>query len=113
MSFMDTARKRAQMVKEWKVYADKIAEAVRRVLPDAQVFVFGSVVRGDYIASSDVDILVISSKIPEGLFERGRIKAEIEKEAGLPYYHPFELHMVRPEEAEPYLRRIRNYMVRI
>ena len=32
----------------------------------------------------------------------------IEGRLGLPYYHPFEMHVLTPEEAEPYLRRARR-----
>ncbi len=113
MSFMDTARKRADIVRNWREHVYKVAKAVREVLPDAEVHVFGSAVTGDLVASSDIDILVVSEEIPEGLFDRGRVKVEIERRAGLPYYHPFEFHLVKPEESEEYLRRAGKHVLRI
>ncbi len=113
MSFMETARLRAEMVRNWRRYAEKLAEAVRGVLPDAEALVFGSVARGEHIAASDVDILIISNEAPDDMLGRARIKVEIERRAGLPYYHPFELHIVRGSEAEPYLRRAGKHIIRM
>ena len=46
MSFMDTLRRRAEMVRSWRRWTEKIAEAVEEVVPEAEVHVFGSVVSG-------------------------------------------------------------------
>ncbi|GBC69066.1 hypothetical protein HRbin01_00757 [archaeon HR01] len=113
MSFMDTVRKRAEIVRSWREHVYGVAKAVKELLPDAEIYVFGSAVAGDLIASSDIDILVVSEKIPGGLFEIGRVKVEIEKKAGLPYYHPFEFHLVKPGESEEYLRRAGKHILRI
>ena len=110
---MDSAIRRAKMLKEWEKWVRKIAGAIKELIPEAEVYVIGSVARGDYVAGSDVDILIVSRKIPEKLSERGRIKALIEERLNLPYYHPFEIHLVRPEEAEPYLKRASKYAIKI
>ncbi len=113
MSFMDTARKRADMIRNWREHVYGIVKAVKEVLPDAEVYVFGSAVTGDLVASSDIDILVVSEGIPESLFGRGWVKVEIERKAGLPYYHPFEFHLVRPKDLEEYLRRVGRNILRV
>jgi len=35
------------------------------------------------------------------------------EEAGLPYYHLFEIHLLRPSEAAAYLRRAGGHIVKI
>ena len=110
---MDSAIRRAEMLKEWEKWAHEIANAVKELISEAEVYVIGSVARGDYVAGSDVDVLVISRRVPEKLSERGRIKVLIEERLNLPYYHPFEIHLVRPEEVESYLRRTGRYAIKI
>lgn len=106
MSFdVNTLMDRVEMLKNWRAWVEKIAEVVRTLLPRAKVYVIGSAVRGDYVAGSDVDVLIVSEHIPDRLVERSRLKVMIEDELKLPYYHPFEFHLVKPEEAEIYLRR--------
>jgi predicted nucleotidyltransferase len=108
---MRVARKRAALVKEWKSRVPIIARELYEILPDAKVYVFGSAVRGDITAGSDVDILVVSDRLPEGALARARLKVRAEERAGLPEYHPFEIHLVRPSEARPFMRRARRYIV--
>ena len=102
---MDLLRSRAKMLRNWDTWANRIAEAARRTLPDAEVYVVGSVVRGDWVGGSDVDILVVSGSLPEGMLERARIKCMVEDGAGLPAVHPFETHLISPGEAEVYFEK--------
>jgi len=104
---------RREMIINWRKWAKKIANEVKEVLPDAEIYVIGSVVRGDYTGGSDVDVLIISSQAPQKARERSRLKIIIEERLDLPYYHPFELHVLKPEEAGLYLRRAKDYVVKI
>lgn len=105
MSFMEMWLRRAEMLRDWQAWAERICQAVERLLPGAEVYLIGSVARGDHIAASDVDLLVVSPSLPDSPAARSRLKAAIEEEAGLPHYHPFEIHMATPQEAEAFLRR--------
>ncbi|WP_307772164.1 MULTISPECIES: nucleotidyltransferase domain-containing protein [Archaeoglobus] len=40
-------------------------EKARKILGDCEVFIVGSFARGEHTLSSDLDILIVSSKIPE------------------------------------------------
>ena len=113
MSFMDTLRLRARMVRGWRRWAQRIASAVERVLPGAEVYVFGSAVEGGLTGGSDIDLLVIAENLPDKALERASIKVRIEDEARLPAYHPFEIHLATPEEAEQYLRRANGKVERL
>ena len=113
MNFLDSSMRRTEMVRNWRVWIEKIARIVKELLPDAEIYVVGSVARGDYVASSDVDVLVVAPSVPSDLRKRAEIKVLIEDKLQLPYYHPFEIHLLRPEEAEPYLRRARGSIIKM
>jgi len=55
--------RRYKKLLRWRRYLPLIKEATFQVLPDARVFVFGSVVKGELTKESDLDILVISPSI--------------------------------------------------
>jgi len=95
---------RAKMVREWKPYVEKIAKAAKQLLPDAEIYVFGSVVRDEAVGGSDVDILIKSDKLPNDNFGRARLKLKIEEICNLPPYHPFEIHLANSQEMKFYTR---------
>ncbi len=78
----------------------RISIAAKKLLDGALVKVFGSAVSGDYTASSDLDILVVSPKIPRGALARAELKVALEKRARLPLINSVEIHLATPEEAE-------------
>ena len=110
---MDSMAERARMIKEWRMWVSKIAEAVKELLPDAEVYVVGSVVRGDFIAASDVDVVVVSKSAPRKPIEIARLKATVEEKLNLPYYHPFEIHVLSLEEAKYFLEKSKGCVLRI
>ncbi len=76
-------------------YGKKIRQVALKLLPDARVLVFGSVVKGEYHVGSDFDILVITNKKFEDSFAQAQIKVEILK------HFPdnlFEIHLVNKQQ---------------
>lgn len=112
-SLIESAIKRSQMLKEWREWTRRIADAAKKVIPDVETYVVGSVVRGDSVGGSDVDVLLVSKHVPEKLVDRAKLKVIIEEKLGLPFYHPFEIHLLRPEEAEYYIERSRSLILKI
>ncbi len=112
-AFMETALYRAKMLREWRKYVQQIARVIKEILPDAQIYVTGSTVREDQVGGSDVDILVVSENTPRKTLEKARIKAQVEEKLNLPPYHPFEIHLLTPQEAQPYLKRSKQYIQKI
>ncbi|MBO3802203.1 MAG: nucleotidyltransferase domain-containing protein [Candidatus Brockarchaeota archaeon] len=96
------------MVKNWKEYIAKIAGAVKSILPDSKIYVFGSVVKGESTGGSDVDVLIVSKNVPRNNLERAKIKVKIEELSNLPLYHPFEFHLANEDEGERYFKRIKE-----
>ena len=80
-------------------YLDKIKEAVLRVDQNSKVYLFGSIVTGNYNMASDIDILIVTS------VDRNIIQNALDKE-NLGF--PFEFHIRTEETAEPYFRHIKD-----
>ena len=106
----DTLLLRAKMLKDWRNWIKNVIEVIKKYLPDAEIYVIGSVVEDRYTGASDLDLLVISEKIPEKLSEIVILKIIIENEAKLPVYHPIEFHFVKPEIGKLYLQRCKKYV---
>ncbi len=60
------AEERRRRIEEARAFARR----VRRAYPDARVFLFGSVARGDFHEGSDLDLLVVANGLPKGPLER-------------------------------------------
>ncbi len=105
VGYTESSILRARMLREWREWVRRIARVARELIPDAEVYVIGSIIRGDYTGGSDVDVLIVSPNAPKTLLSRAKVKVLIEERLNLPHYHPFEIHVLRPEEAEAYLRR--------
>lgn len=86
-----------QYLKNYLVVAEKVKEIILRLDPKAKVYVFGSVVRGDYIASSDIDILVITSDI--------KLKYDLIVAVYKEIDAPVELHIVTQELFEKWYKK--------
>jgi len=104
---------RAEIVKlarEWRAWVRRIARAGEEILGECEVYVFGSVAEGRAVGGSDVDVLIVSrnaSRMNRGMWE---VLAKIEVLAGLPYYHPYQIHLVTPDEAEWYFRHAKKML---
>jgi predicted nucleotidyltransferase len=73
------------------------------------VYVFGSVIEGKDKPMSDVDVAVVI-RDSAGEEERMRLYKKVGKNFGL---HPFEIHIVTPEEWENRYRRFVRRFVEI
>ena len=85
------------MIKNYKKYLKKIESSIKTILNDFQVFLFGSIIEGNLVAGSDIDILIIAN-IPKKHLKRAELIAKIEENAGLPLSNPFEFHLLTQEE---------------
>jgi len=78
---LEEKREKEKYFKEPEKYAKKIKKKAR-------VLLFGSIVRGDFLFSSDIDVLVVSENFKEE--ERGKIVAQLLNEVG--FFSPFQIH---------------------
>ena len=95
---------RAERLRElmnWRDFLPIIVEAVREVLGDKPLYVFGSAIEGKLTVDSDIDIAIIVEKVPEKAMERVRIIDkiwEVIEKRGVSYWYPIELHLITLEE---------------
>ena len=83
-------------------YLAKIKESILSADQNSRIYLFGSVVSGNYNMASDIDILIVTS------VDRNIIQNALDKE-NLGF--PFEFHLRNEEEAEPYFRHINNIVL--
>lgn len=94
---LDLMIKRKEMIKNHRKYLKTINKNIKLVLKDAQVYLFGSILEGNLVAASDIDILIIAD-VPKKHLKRAEIIAKIEEKSGLPLSHPFEFQLLTQEE---------------
>ncbi len=101
---------RIELFKNWREVAEEIRAIVRGKVPDVHVYVFGSVVRGDFSTGlSDLDIALISPafgnrdlrlSVYDVLFER--------------YFNlPVEFHFLTPTKWKSYKRLVGEDFVEV
>ncbi len=91
------------MIKNHKKYLKKIESSIKTKLSDAQIYLFGSILKGDLVAGSDIDVLIVAD-VPKKHLKRAELIAKIEEKAGLPLSHPFEFHLLTQEELNTWIR---------
>ena len=74
------------LLKKYKEIATLVKKIVKKIDPDAKVYVFGSVVKGKFTGGSDIDILIVSEKVDK--------KHEIAVAVYKNIEAPIELHIV-------------------
>ncbi|RUM47753.1 MAG: DNA polymerase subunit beta [Hyperthermus sp.] len=105
---MSLLAERARMLREWREWIQGVVEAIKQLYPDAEIYVIGSIAEGNYTASSDLDLLVATSKPPQTPREEAETKTRIEELANLPVHHPLEIHFVYKERKETWLKHSKN-----
>ena len=90
-----------------EVYLEVIKERTLEILSDAKIYLFGSVVEKKVHPLSDIDIAIVSDKIPESADERAGVKIKILEEFDT--FTPFELHLLTRREWEFYRRFIKEF----
>ena len=101
-----------ERVKYFKNYL-KVAKEIKKIVKkfvDAKIFVFGSVVRGDFsIGLSDIDIAIVSEK-----FSKRELKLKIYDILFEKYFEsPLEFHFLTPKQWKFYKRFIGKDFVEI
>lgn len=84
-------------LRNYMATAKAIKEIVTRIDPEAEVYVFGSVVRGEYTAASDIDILIVTKHIESKYELMVNVYKYVEA--------PMELHVTTPQLFEKWYKR--------
>lgn len=91
------------IIKNYRTYLKRIQKSIKIILKNSQIFLFGSIITGNLVAGSDIDILIIAD-VPKIHLKRAEKIAEIEENAGLPLSHPFEFHLLTQEELNTWIK---------
>ena len=95
---------RYKQLLSWRDHITDLSDAAKKVLPDADVYLFGSAIEGELTANSDVDVLIISDRA-SGL-QRHRLVTMIEN--GLKVPSIFEIHLTTRDKLEWYRKHAEN-----
>lgn len=90
------ALRRKEIFQNLDTYLERIKSIIRRLDEKAEIYLFGSVVTGESLYSSDIDLLVISE------LEPGVVIRELWKEG---IEDPFEVHVYPPKYLPLFKRR--------
>ncbi len=91
-------RSNLEYLKNYRAVAERVKEIVKLLDPGARIYVFGSVVRGLYTASSDIDILIVT----ENINLKYDIMVAVYREL---IDAPIQLHVVTPELYKKWYKR--------
>lgn len=75
-------------------YAQKIKHIASQLLPKAKTYLFGSCVYRKAVPGSDIDVLVVSTRMPNKQLEQAKIKVKLQGAVG--EAAPFEIHLTTP-----------------
>jgi len=90
-------REKEKYFKNYKFYSKRIKKEAKKILgKEIKVLVFGSIIKNEWGAGSDIDILIISDKLPEDIEKRGKIKTRIKSKISL--FSPFQIHLATEKE---------------
>ncbi|MEJ2296313.1 MAG: nucleotidyltransferase domain-containing protein, partial [Candidatus Lokiarchaeota archaeon] len=94
---LEIGKKRSKILFNYEKYIKNIISIVEANLKDANIYLFGSALNDNIVASSDIDI-IIEYEVPKSHMKRAEIIAIIEEQADLPLYHPFQFHLLTEKE---------------
>ncbi|RLG69003.1 hypothetical protein DRN93_01345 [archaeon] len=92
--YVEISRKRLKYLQRYREVAEEVKKFLREEIGDLKLFVFGSVVRGDYRPFSDIDILVVKDDV--GREEMLKAIAEVRRRIGFDV--PIEIHYATTNE---------------
>ncbi len=100
-------RIREENIRSWSKWVPRLARELKNEIREAEVYLVGSVARGELHQAHDVDLLVVTEK------EEKEIRAALErimKRLGFhPYRYPVDIHVANPAEKERRLKKSKVY----
>jgi predicted nucleotidyltransferase len=92
----------------WEKYLTEIKSMLLNLCPDAEIYVFGSIVKGNTHPTSDIDVLAVSTE-----FKNIRKRIDTHSKLKLLFPDaPFEFHLIYPEKF-PFYQKMAKEMIRV
>ncbi len=101
-------RTREENIKNWHRWIDAVVHHVANMIEDAEIYLVGSVAKGDVRKANDVDILIFTSNPPSGK-ELDRLRENIIRKAGLSQLHPVDIHFENKKVKNEALNKAKFY----
>ncbi len=98
------SRRYEEFRRRWRDYAEVIKGLAKEFFKEnfLSTYVFGSTVRGDYRALSDIDVAIV---LKRDVDEFVRVKFRSLVRERLSKVHPFEIHIITEDEWRNWYRR--------
>ena len=96
-----------RILMNWRNYVKIVYEAVKGIIPGAEVYVIGGAAEDRLTILSDIDVLIVLPYTPsfEEVIELRTKIMERAEELRLPVYAPIELHIIGKEEIKKYMKK--------
>ena len=98
--------KREEGIRNWSDWVYSAVECIEDIFEDAEVYLVGSVARGEFSRAGDVDLLVLTDNPPPRL-KRLKVLREIKQRAGLGPEHSIDVHFAHRQRKAEALKRAR------
>ena len=100
-------------LRKWRSYVPAIAKAARDLLgPDTRVYVAGGAAEDRLTVLSDIDVVIVSDRVPGDERAKLRLRLDIRELAvaryGLPWDYPVDIHLYNTKEFREARRRYRK-----
>ena len=100
-------REREDRIVSWRSWLPRLAVELVRELRALEVYLVGSVARGELGKAHDVDILVVVGEEIEPGEARKRLEGVMERLGLDKHIHPVDLHLSKPQDKEEWLKKSR------
>ncbi len=97
--------KRLQHLRNYREIAEKVKKIVSRHDPEAEVYVFGSILEGRVTGLSDIDLLVVSKRT------EAEYKLKIDVDGSID--GPLEIHFATPDQYNRWYSRFIGKKIKI
>ncbi|BAA78919.2 putative amino acid transporter [Aeropyrum pernix K1] len=97
---------RESLISGWRNLTARAAEIIKREIMNAEVYITGSIARGEYEKSGDIDLIVSTTK-PLSPHEVKFIEERLVKELNLPPSHPLHIHTVTRDKLENFKHKVK------
>lgn len=97
--------RKLKLLNNYMAIAKKVKEITTKFDPDAEVYVFGSVVEGRITGASDIDILIIS--------ERKELEYKIKVEVAKNIDAPIQIHFATRDQYDRWYKRFINKKIKV
>jgi predicted nucleotidyltransferase len=97
-----------RLIDTWHMWLPKLAGEIRKIVKEAEIYLVGSIARGERHKANDVDILIVTPK-ELTVEEKELISNTIVSHVRPPLPHTVDVHYATREEREKALRKSRKY----